>query len=433
MKKLWDVGGFRAAIACQAAIESAFVLLLGLCASECSRSTRGQSRYLASALAAAIGTVLSLAYLSFRPVTAALTLLALIAWIVLRDRRLCQRSKLIWLTPFLTALAINIHFFAFFVPALFAALAIGDFFDNRRATTNAANRPRRNLLLLALTLIACCFTPMLPGVVQSVWHYSAQDVMVRSGSIAEFRPFYAGTIGHIVALFVAALLIIAAWKLLRPSPGEAPFSAGIFLWLLGSTALLFAMGRMSPVYAIAAAPVFAALFPGLSDRLLSRAPIISALAIVVLLAAVQIARALPGPHESFSAWLNRHGPQAPSYPCAAADFVEQNISPRTHHLLCDFTWGGFLEWRLGNRYQTLMDGRTQLFTADSWQNTALGPPSRRQQFLSRLQADAAIVHTAPNPLADELTALHWQTVYQDRFAKVMVKPPEPPAALSKTD
>src|ERR1700683_4106410 len=70
MKKLWDLGGYRAAILAQAAMEAGFIVLLALAGLEASESATGRPRYLASALAAAAGAVLSLAYLSFRPVTA---------------------------------------------------------------------------------------------------------------------------------------------------------------------------------------------------------------------------------------------------------------------------------------------------------------------------------------------------------------------------
>ena len=126
MKRLWDIGGFRAAVAAAAILESAFIILLGLGAVEFSRSVHGHSRYLASALAAAMGGVLSLAYLSFRPVTAALVGLAFVAWLLLRDRRKNQRSKVVWLVPPITAVLVNIHFFALFVPLWTAALLIGD-------------------------------------------------------------------------------------------------------------------------------------------------------------------------------------------------------------------------------------------------------------------------------------------------------------------
>jgi hypothetical protein len=469
MKCLWDAGGFRAAVAVQAAMESAFILLLGLAALELSRRVHGQARYLASALAAAVGGILSLAYLSFRPVTAALTLLALVGWLLLRDRRMSQQSKAVWLVPPITAVLTNVHFFALFVPLWTAALLVGDLFPplpvlrgragvgvgdtldpcdainpvpytqnphlvpppayrGRRENKSSASRPRRLLrgaVLLLLSLAGCCLTPLLPGTLRSVLEYSTQDVMVRSGMIAEFRPFYSGIMGNVSAAFVAALLIGVVWHRIRPP--RIPL--GEVLWLAGSTALLLLMGRLSPVFAIIAAPMFAAVVPHLSDRILGRPPIVAALAVVLALSAWPVARAFPRPGESLSFWLNRHGPDAPNYPCRAADFVDRNVPAQTHHLICELTWGGFLEWRLGDRFQTLMDGRTQLFAPEFWSVAALGSPDQRKKFLAATRADAAVVRTGPGAsragrgaFGQILTELNWKIVYRDDFAEVLVPP-----------
>jgi len=194
MKRLWDAGGFRAAIVVQAAMESAFIVLLGLGGLELSRRVHRRPRYLASALAAAMGGILSLAYLSFRPVTATLTILAFIAWLLLRDRRLNHQSKLVWLTPPLTVILINIHFFALFVPLWTAALLTGDLLESRGMGSGEPGRaavpqspgippsPRllRGLLLFLASLAACCPPPLLPGTIHTVLDYSSSDVMVHS-------------------------------------------------------------------------------------------------------------------------------------------------------------------------------------------------------------------------------------------------------------
>ncbi len=135
MKRLWDVAGYRGAIAVQALMEMGFILLLGLCALELTAKVYARPRYLAAAVSVAFGAILSLAYLSFRPVTAALTILALIAWLLLRDRRLDQKSWVVWLAVPLTALLINIHFFALFVPlwtgAFWSAICLNPFLIRR--------------------------------------------------------------------------------------------------------------------------------------------------------------------------------------------------------------------------------------------------------------------------------------------------------------
>jgi hypothetical protein len=411
MRRLWDAGGFRAAVAAAAILESAFIILLGLCALEFSASVHGRPRYLASALAATMGGILSLAYLSFRPVTAALAALALIAWLLLRDRRMNQTSKAVWLVPPITALLVNIHFYALFVPLWAAALFVGDALQSSRF-------PRRPCALLLASLLACCLTPMLPGTIRSVLDYSRNDVMVRSGTIAEFHPFYQGTMGHLSAAFVGLLLICAIWQFIR----TRRLPLGELIWLAGSTALLFRLGRMAPVFAIIAVPVFAAVLPKLSDRILARRPIVAIFAAALVLTAWPIARGFPRPTRSLSSWLNRNGPDAPNYPCAAADYVERNIPAKTHHLICELTWGGYLEWRLGPNFQTLMDGRTQLFSPQFWSALALGSEQQRRAYFAATPADAAILRVPHNPFAEALTELGWKVVYRDEFAEVLVPP-----------
>jgi hypothetical protein len=251
-----------------------------------------------------------------------------------------------------------------------------------------------------------------------VLDYSTQDVMVRSGTIAEFRPFYSGIMGNVSAAFVAALWMFVVWRRIR----QPRIPLGEVLWLAGSTALLFLMGRLSPVFAIIAAAAFAAAIPRLSDKILARPPIVAALAVVLALSAWPVARAFPRPGQSLSLWLNRHGPDAPNYPCLAADFVDRNIPSQTHHLICEWPWGGFLEWRLGDRFQTLMDGRTQLFAPEFWSVAALGSPDQRKELLAATRADAAVVRAGHGAFGQILTELNWKTVYRDDFAEVLVPP-----------
>jgi hypothetical protein len=369
-----------------------------------------------------MGGILSLAYLSYRPVTAALVGLSLIAFLLLRDRRMNQTSKAVWLVPPIAAVLTNIHFFAFFAPIWIAALLIGDALQSSRF-------PRRTSVLFLTSLVACCLTPMLPGTIRSILNYSSHDVMVRSQTVAEFRPFYQGAMGHISAALVGLLLISAIWQYTR----TRRIPLGEILWLAGSAALLFRLGRMAPVFAIIAAPIFAAVLPRLSDRILTRPPIIATFAAALVVLALPIARAFPPPARSLSSWLNRNGPDAPNYPCAAADFVARNVPAKTHHLICEFTWGGYLEWRLGPAFQTLMDGRTQLFSAQFWNTLALGSPSDRRAYFAMTPADAAILRTSHNPFGQTLTDLGWKTIYRDEFAEVLIPPDASPKIQMTSD
>src|SRR5947209_12391658 len=76
--------------------------------------------------ATAFSVFLSLPYLSFRPATAALVLLA--ACHVLLRR---ERSWTVWLVVPLTALLANIHLYVFLVPLWVAASVIGEAVERR--------------------------------------------------------------------------------------------------------------------------------------------------------------------------------------------------------------------------------------------------------------------------------------------------------------
>jgi hypothetical protein len=409
MKGLWDTGGFRLALVVQAMLQAAFVILLALSAIELQRQFDDSPRYLPAALATAAGLYLSLAFLSFRPATFAIVLLSLAAWLILRDRRLGEKSKAVWLLIPLAILLINIHLSAILLPLWLTALLLGSLIEkNPRGI-------RRYALLTAATILACLATPMLPGLIGSILHYQFADVMVASPALAEMQPFYRGLPGKISALLVLAIFLCALFhrKKLRP---------GLWLWLAISTALLFRLGRMAPIFAIIAAPIFAATMPKISDAPLANPLSLASIAAILLAGLIRITLAFPSAGTSLDAFLNRNGPNTPGYPAAATDYVQSHIPPVTGHLINEFTWGGYLEYRLSPHFQTLLDGRTQLFTNQFWQTTCLGPEPARRNFLAHTPADAAILSVDHSLFAASLLKLGWTRIYQDDRAQVMIPP-----------
>jgi hypothetical protein len=247
-------------------------------------------------------------------------------------------------------------------------------------------------------------------------------VVVYAGIIAELRPFYAGTMGHVSAALVGLLgiCVFAQWFTARGAPDRSKLPLGEIIWLAGSAVLLMAMGRMSPVFAIIAGPAFAATLPGLSDRLLARGSVVALLAVVLAASAWSVASGFPSSSQSLSSWLDRHGPDLPCYPCGAADFVQEHVTPSTGRLICEFNWGGYLEWRLGHRFQELMDGRAQVFSNDFWNTTLFGSAEQCRRYFVATPADAAIVPKRTGKFEQTLSELGYVVVYEDDYAKVMV-------------
>lgn len=445
MRAVWNAGGYRAAIMSQAAMAASIMVLVALACRAAGRLT-GSPNFagrhlpeidtaagegardepstgrLATVLATAAAAFLSLPYFSFRPVTLGFVLLAITALLLVRDRRLGERSKAVWWVIPLTVLLVNVHLVAVVVPMWLAALAAGAVWERRRSAEppdwrEADRRVRRYALLVAGTTLACLATPMLPGLVKSIVHYQFGDPMVTGPVVAEYQPFYHGTFGKgalaLVVLF--ALCAVANHRQLR---------AGEIFWLLVGAALLLRMGRFAPVFVIGAAPYIAATLPRLCDRVMARPPILVVTALLLLVGLQRVGASFPQRDEPLAEWVNRHGPGTPGYPCAAADYVDENICPAHGRLINEYTWGGYLEWRLGGSFQALLDGRTNLYTADFWRCTYLSGPEERTAFLARVKADAAVVPVDRSVFREALLELGWTSVYRDDRAEVLIPPAE---------
>jgi hypothetical protein len=398
MKAVWESGGLRAVVAAQSMIVAMFFTFVVLTCVERTHDARG---YLGIALAAIVGGYLALPYFSFRPASMAYALLASCAWLLARDRRMRCRSRAVWLIVPITALLVNVHLFVLFVPIWVGLSYLG----------------RRRMLLL-LTVLACCATPMLPGVVHTSLHYSTSDPMVSSGVIGELRPFYAGAgMGRWITGGVLLGALVCVWR------RRSCFGLGEWLCLAAMLVGLLRMGRLAPVFVIVFTPMLAAASSDLRGRILSRPAVCATLAVLIAFGVTRIVVGFPSRHVSLSQWLNRNGPDTPGYPCGAAAFVQSRIRPRSGRIINDFNSGGYLAFELGPRgFHVFMDPRTQLYTPQFWEAAALGDEASTANAIRGTSADAAIIpHGAPK-LAGAVRTLGWKEVFRDDRATVYVPP-----------
>lgn len=404
MERTWQVAGLPGILLAQATLVTLMIGFVSLASLEATRAASGESRYLPVGVATFAATFLSLPYLSFRPVLFALVLFALSIWLAWRDRRLDRPSRSACLLPAIVAVCVNLHLYTLVLATLLIAFVA---LDTRRSL------PRR-LSLCALIALACCCTPMLPGVIRTALYYQRNDPMVASGLIAEMQPFWSGTLGVASAVVASAMLarILRRARSLRVADW---FALGV------AVVLLLRLGRFTPIFAIVSAPLLAGSIVGLSDRVLGRPIVRVALATLLLLGVRHLATAIPAA-SSFERFLNRHVPEQDGYPTAAAEYVERKVTPVTGRLVNEFTWGGYLAWRLGDRFQTLLDGRTQLFPAEFWHAAYLGDQSARHGLLVRADADAAILPARRSHFRDTLLSLGWTVAHRDDIAEVLLPP-----------
>ncbi|HSI32061.1 MAG TPA: hypothetical protein VK986_00595, partial [Tepidisphaeraceae bacterium] len=148
MKSVWDVGGYRAAVLVHALMNAAFVMLVAL---TCERAAGDRPGAVTGIVAAtAVATFVSLPYLSFRPATLAIVLLAGVAYLLVRDRTAHAKAhwactvgsgddqtrrsgtRAVWFIVPITALLANVHLFAFLVPIWTGCLWVGATIDGPR-------------------------------------------------------------------------------------------------------------------------------------------------------------------------------------------------------------------------------------------------------------------------------------------------------------
>lgn len=437
MKQVWDRGGgYRAAVAAQAVLQILFVLAVALGCRAARRADEPRSRWIpspraghdadhpslvSSLVATALAGAMSLPYLGFRPSTACLLVLAACAWLLVRDRARREQTRAVWLVIPLTVLAVNLHLVALAVPLWALALLIGSVWERcvvaRPAERREADRRcARCFVLLCGTGFACLCTPMLPGMIEAVLHFQFADPMVRFGFSHTAAVAVRGELGFRItlgALVVAGLILIVNRRRLR---------AGEVLWLACGAALVVRMDRFVPLLAMSAAPMLAVVLPRLPDRPLTLPLVRVGLAGCLAVAMFGVARGFPSHGHPMEQWVNRRGPDAPGYPTEAARFVATSLRPETGRLISEIDWGGYLEWRLGDRYQLLLDGRTHLFTPEFWRATYLAAPDRRRAFLEQVDADAAVLPARRSVFREPLAHLGWRTAYADDRAVVMVPP-----------
>jgi hypothetical protein len=414
MKFVYDAGGLRGVVGVHALCSVAFFAFIAFACSEATRTLTGQPRRLATLLSAAFAMMLSLAFLSFRPVTIALALLSAMAWLVWRDRS--RTTRAFWLLVPATVVLTNLHLYVILWVALLWAMTVGSWLDARLLQRESQRPWRLFSVSIACSLAALC-TPMLPGCIRNAIWFNGEDPMVQHALVAEIAPFYAGAFGKVMLLAVIALVVFAIRS--RKRLGFEQLAV-----LFASIAILLQMGRFATVFAIFACPIFAVVLPRMSDLVLARRPLKLATIAVTMLIAGRCAIAFPRDSTTMDTWLTRTGDaDSLRYPTAAAAFVEREVPPVNGRIFNELTWGGYLIWRLGDRYQVFMDGRTLIYTPEFWQTTYVSNEDAGRDALLREQhADAAILPLTKSRLHDSLIRNGWREAYADDRARVLVPP-----------
>jgi tetratricopeptide (TPR) repeat protein len=352
------------------------------------------------------------------------------------------RARLLWL-PLLMIAWVNLHLGFIAGLALiagFVALEIFEMLLGQAKRRAALERLKRALPWYAATAAVTLVNP---------WGWNLYQALVRQNrAMAEHSQFIAewasaqwnwhgGSMGtflqqpmqYTLALLTVIVVVAALAAVIQGRPGET-------ILLMGALWATMRYVRMEALTACVVVVIGGAVLTAAARQIAGRIPKVrtrSALAIAatVALAALAVVRAYQFTSDrvylplrsNFGAGLSWWFPQG------AAEFVEREQLPG--QIFNSFNEGGYIVWKLGERYQDYMDGRTVPFGPGAFEREKelLGSPldsPRWQQEAEKYNINTILVQldseeVAFDQLQDLCTSENWRPVYLDEISMVLLR------------
>jgi len=371
--------------------------------------------YVAGAVTA-WGAVASIPSWGVRPQM--LTLLLASLFLLILDRSYV-RPKLLWWTPPLTLLWINLHAGYALGISLLALYMAGSALDlgfGQRDWPKPANWFRS---MAVVTVVCIAIVPLNPyGTHLYSYPFETLRSPAMSGMIAEWLSpnFHQGK-NLPALLMILALLLLAAMSPRKLRPREL---------LLISVTLYAGLRsvRHMPIFILIAAPMISAMIQGWLET--GKTDIFAAspsamtrtkMAINVFLLAGMVGFAGARLHYVVT---HQQQAEAQEFPTAAAAFIATTHAPGP--LLNHYNWGGYFIWKLYPEYQVFIDGRADVY-GDAFMGQFASTYYLRGPAWQMPLEKWNIRTVALPPDAPLVTALQstpgWKTVFSDQQAVVL--------------
>ena len=342
------------------------------------------------------------------------------------------RPRLLWWTPPLMVLWVNLHAGYALGIALMALFLVGDAldaalgFDARDATALHSNArpapPGRFRALASAIVISVALVPLNP---YGAAMYAYPLETLRSRAMQSYIGEWLSPDFHQHRYLPTLAMILATFALPALSPRRLR-PREILLLSLTTFAALRSV-RHIPIYTLIAIPVLSAMLTawleerGVTQPLQSkptRMTTATTLMNAVLLAGFLVflvARVGYITHRQAEA-------EAKEFPAAAVSFIgaKRPPAPMFNH----YNWGGYFIWRLYPEYQVYIDGRADLY-GDAFMDELAATYYLRGDLWRGQLEKWGIRTVALPPDAPLVTALRvlpdWDTVYSDVQAVVLTK------------
>lgn len=394
-------GGFGALIvAFSAVICAAFFLLYLRC---------GSDRYVAG-LAALWAACATIPVWGVRPQVLSLLLTSL--WLLILERSE-DRPKLLWWTPPLMLLWVNLHAGFALGLALSASFLLGESIEQW-----AGARPRNRGLRFAavIFLFDVLAVPMNPNGLRM---FSYPIETLRSAAMQRYIAEWASPNFHqgeywLFLLTILGTFIALAWSGRGTRPRE-------WLLLIASLYAGLCSIRMMPLFVLIAVPLICARVsdwreskrPGLSRPSINSVAFLNA---GIVLAMVAFA----GVH-IFQIIHRQTETEARYFPGAAVAFLQTHPAARIFN---HYDWGGYLVWKLYPSTKVFIDGRADLYGEKLLDQFAQTYQFRGgwQRTLQDWKVDTVIVPVDSGLATGLRNCPGWRVSYEDKQAIVLAAP-----------
>jgi hypothetical protein len=371
-----------------------------------------------------LGAVASAPSWGVRPQMLTLLLASLLLLILERSYR---HPKLLWFTPPLMLLWVNLHAGYAVGLALMVLFLLGDALDvvfgfgivDSKDGRTATARFRT----LALAIVACAAVVPLNPYGAAMYSYPLETLRSRAmqNYIGEWRsPNF-----HQHRYLPTLAMILATIALPALSPRRLRPREVLLLSVMTFAALRSV--RHIPIYTLVAIPILSAMvlawlqeieaakrfqskyFPMTAAKAVLNAVLLLAFLVVAVVRVRFVAQ-----HQADA--------EAKEFPAAAVSFIATHQPPAP--VLNHYNWGGYFIWRLYPEYRVYIDGRADVYGDAFMDNLAATYYLKTDAW--RLPMETWGIRTVVLPPdAPVVTALRaspdWQTMYADSQAVVLVK------------
>jgi len=351
-----------------------------------------------------------------------LTLLLASIFLLILERSY-QRPNLLWWTPALMLLWVNLHAGYALGIGLMALFLVGDALDAGFGLASEEGSLTARVRVLALAIVACLAVVPVNPYGMAMYAYPLETL--RSPAMQSYIGEWLSPDFHQPQYWPTMVMIVTTIALPALSPRR--LRPREILLLLVTTFAALRSVRHIPIYALVAIPILSAtVLACLRERRITKlielehssVTLAKASFNAILLAAFltfTVARVRFVTHRQSEA-------EVKELPVAAVSFIAAHQPPAP--ILNHYNWGGYFIWRLYPEYRVFIDGRADLYGDTFMDDLAATYYLRGDSWRSQFEkwGIQTVVLPPDAPLVVALRARsNWKTIYADSQAVVLTR------------